>query len=69
MAAHCHSWCGWNKKGLTGEGHLKVKFRKMKSFSFIAHKYDLFIVWEQLLVVQEETFIFVMRQLLYVLKA
>lgn len=27
-----------------GGGRLKMKFRKMKSFSFIAHKYNLFIV-------------------------
>ena len=47
-----------NERRVAAEDEIK----KMKSFSFIEYRYDLLVVQEQLLVVQEVIFIFIMRQ-------
>lgn len=56
MAAHSHPLLGCSEKRV-GRVNLKMKSLKRESFSFLAYRFDILVVWEQLLVAQGETFI------------
>lgn len=56
MAAHSHPLPGCNEKRV-GRVNLQMTSLKRKSFRFLAYRFDIVVVREQLLVPQGETFI------------